>query len=205
MIHLLFVSAQLAEMYPHRFAILIFIVTAIIVGYVFNFPKESRNFCLANAVLCFEVFDFFMTRPRSKNVLTFKVWSTQWMFGLGFAALLVFSFSDDSMDLWNVFAISETVVYAALFVARNRFTAFQVESDGIFNLNKGELIAYSTITAITINDTEIVIDTMRYRNELVIKADVLYSSTWGELVSNFPNLKGGITSMLLQEKRRKAQ
>jgi hypothetical protein len=176
-------------MNPHRFAILVIIVTAIIVGYVFNFPNELRNFCLATAVLCFEVFDFFMTRTRSKNVFTFKVWSTQWMFGLGFAALLVFSFSDDSMDIWNVFAISETVVYAALYVARNRFTAFQVENDGILNLNKGEIIAYSTITAITINDTEIVIDTTRYRNELVIKADVLYSPTWDKLVSNFPNLK----------------
>ena len=173
----------------HRFAILVFIVTAIVVGYVFNFPKELRNFCLATAVLGFEVLDFFMTRTRSKNIFTFKIWSTQWMFGFGFAALLVFSFSDDSMDIWNVFAISETVVYAALYVARNRFTAFQLSNDGILNLNKGEIIAYSTITAITISDSEIAIDTTRYRNELVIKADVLYSPTWSELVSNFPNLK----------------
>jgi hypothetical protein len=165
-------------MTPNRLAILIIILIAILVGYIFDFSNELRNFALATAVLGFEVYDFFTSRRRSQSAFTFKIWSTQWMFGGAFAMFLIFSFSDDLMNMWNVFALSETIAYGGLCVVTNRFTTYQVANDGIRNLNNGRVIDFSIITAITINDNAIAIDTTKYQNDLVIKADVLYSPTW---------------------------
>jgi hypothetical protein len=55
-------------------------------------------------------------------------------------------------------------------------------------MTPNRMIDFSTITAITINDNAIAIDTTKYENDLIIRADVLYSPTWEELVSNIPKL-----------------
>jgi hypothetical protein len=75
---------------------------------------------------------------------------------------LIFSFSDDLMNMWNVFALSETIAYGGLYVVTNRFTTYQVANDGIRSLNNGRVIDFSTITDITINDNAIAIDTTKY-------------------------------------------
>lgn len=175
-------------MTPNRIAILIIILVAILVGYALDFSKELRNFCLATAVLGFEIVDFMSAKKRIEDAFTFKIWSTQWMFGVAFAMFLIFSFSDDLMNIWNVVALTETITYGGLYIAINRVTTYQVANDGIRNLNNGKMIDFSTITEITINDNEIAINTTKYQNDLVIKKDVLHSPTWQELVSNIPKL-----------------
>lgn len=109
-------------MTPNRIAVLIIIPIAILVGYIFDFSNELRNFGLATAVLGVAVYDFITSRRQSKSAFTFKIWSTQWMFGGAFTMFLIFSFSDDLMNMWNVLALSETIAYGGLYVVTNRFT-----------------------------------------------------------------------------------
>jgi hypothetical protein len=179
-----------SKMTGSRIIILAFIISTVFTGYLFGFSNEIRNFCLATGVLGFEVVDFFTFRRRSNHTFVFKVWSTQWMFGIGFAFLLIYFFSDDLMNIWNVCAIGEIVVYATLYVARNRFSVYVCEQNGIRNLNNGEVLDSSTITAIKVDDKSIVIDTTKYQNDLVVKADILHTPTWDELVSHIPKMKG---------------
>jgi hypothetical protein len=71
---------------------------------------------------------------------------------------------------------------------KNRFVSYRVGEEGITNLLTGEVLEFSTITAVKIDADEITIDTTKYQNDLVIKADILHSPTWIELVTIFSNL-----------------
>jgi len=168
---------------------LLVIVVVLLLGYISDVSSEVRNFILASAILAFQVVDSWTIRTQSRSAFIFKVWSTQWMIGIAFGFFLVYSFLDDQMDYWNRIAIGEAIAYAVLYVTHHRFKTYRIENRGIRNLSNGELIDSSTITSIKVEKAEIRIDTTKYQNDLVIKADVLHSPKWDEVVHQVQSVR----------------
>ena len=176
-------------MKERRFYILIAITVVLFSGYIFDISSEVRNFILASTILAFQVVDPWMIRTQSRSAFIFKIWSTQWVIGIAFGFFLIYSFLDDQMNSWNRIAIAEAIAYGVLYVIQHRFTIYGIENLGIRNLSNGGLINSSTITNIKIEKTEIRIDTTKYQNDLIIKADVLHSPTWDELVHHIKSVR----------------
>lgn len=175
-------------MTQNRIIILTLIVAAFVTSYAFDFSNGLVNFCLASGLFAFEVAEFIKFRILLKSPSIFQIWSTEWIYGIGVTFLLIYSFSDDSMSGWNISAIIEVAIFGGLYLLRNRRQVYRVEEAGIRNLCNQKLLDSSTITGIKFDDKTLVIDTTRYRNELVIKSDVLYSPTWDELTSELSKL-----------------
>lgn len=155
-------------------------------GYIFDLSAEVRNFCLASTILVLQGVDLWGNSTRLKSTFTFKVWSTKWMIGIALGFLLTYFFVKSQMNYWNYFAIAGVIAFTVIYVMQHRFMTYSIENEGIRNLSNGELIAFSTITNVVVDKAEIRIDTTRYRNDLVIKADVLHSPTWDELIDHLP-------------------
>ena len=176
-------------MTQNRIIILTLIITALVTSYAFGFSNELVNFCLASGLLAFEAVEFIKLRMVVLNSPSiFQIWSTEWIYGTGVTFFLIYSFSDDPMNGWNISAIIEIVIFGALYLLRNRRQVYLIEEAGIRNLCNHKLLDSSIITGIKFDDKTLVIDTTRYSNDIVIRSDVLYSPTWDELTSELSKL-----------------
>jgi hypothetical protein len=111
------------------------------------------------------------------------------MIGIAFGFFLIYSFADDQMNYWNCIAIDEMIAYVVLYVIQNRLKRYTIENSGIRDLSNGEFIDLSTNTNMIVEKGEIRIDTTRHQNDLIIKADLLHSPTWDELVHRVQSVR----------------
>ena len=161
---------------------------AFVVSYALEFPKELVNFFLATGLLAYELYETFKLRQLNIRTTTFQLSSNEWLGGLGMTGFIIYYFSDETMNIWNISAIVEVGFFGAFYAVRNRTLTYSIENGGIRNLFNGKLLDSSTITNIKFNDEQLAIDTTKYQNDLVIKSANLKSPGWKELTYELTEL-----------------
>jgi len=175
-------------MTQNRTIILILLALAFVVSYVLESPNELVNFVLATGLLVFELYETFKLRQLNVTTTTFQLSSNEWLGGLGLTGFIIYYFSDEPMNIWNISAIVEVMVFGAFYAVRNRTLTYSIEDGGIRNLFNGKFLNSSTITNIRFNDDQLAIDTTKYQNDLVIKSSSLRSPNWNKLTTELTNL-----------------
>jgi hypothetical protein len=175
-------------MTQNRAIILILLALAFVASYALELPNELVNFFLATGLLAFELYETFKLRQLNATTTTFQLSSNEWLGGLGMTGFIIYYFSDEPMNVWNICAIAEAVIFGVFYAVRNRTLTYSIEDIGIRNLFDGKLLDSSTITNIQFNDEQLAIDTTKYQNDLVIKSSNLRSPNWNELTSELTKL-----------------
>lgn len=175
-------------MTQNRVIILILLALAFVVSYALKFPNELVNFFLANGLLAFELYETFKLRNLHATTTTFKLSSNEWLGGLGMTGFIIYYFSNEPMNLWNISAIVEVMVFGAFYTVRNRTLTYSIEDGGIRNLFNGKFLNSSIITNIQFNDEQLVIDTTKYQNHLVIRSSNLRFPNWKEITTKLIKL-----------------
>lgn len=153
-----------------------------------NLSNECFNHLFATALLLRELYLIVRMKRSIASGFIFQVKSNKWLLGVVISGLLIYSFSDDQMNIFNALAIVEVFITGVLFVVRNRKDVYVLQGKGIRNLSNGKYLRASKITSVKFDDDQIVFDTTEYQNDLVIPSTKLVSPSWNELTSKLSML-----------------
>ena len=153
----------------------------ILTGLLFDFETEIVNFCFAILLFFIELISYLKNRVFIKLRNRIVIKSYDWIGGLVFGGFMIFWFSDDTMNLWNISAIILVIASGLLDSLLRTTVVFTYDKTGIKNMHQNKLIPWSKIKEIENNNDSISIHTTEYRNDLVFHANKLKYPSWNEL------------------------
>lgn len=147
------------------------------------------NFCLALTLLTVEVLDFNRHRKQlnSDNLIILK--SNDWLNTLPMIGFMIYWFSDEPMNIWNIAAILGILVYGTFQSIRHFRLIYEVNENGILDYRTNKLKAMDEIQGVDFNSVKLAVHTSKFRNDLVILSKDVQSPTWEELTEKFSVLK----------------
>lgn len=165
----------------HRLYSLILIGLTVVLSFSLDWSNEIMNFSLAYILLISEILNFSknLRKSRSSKLLVLK--TNNWIGGLIIIAFLIYMFSDESMNSWNIAAIVGIALYGILEFIQNFRVRYEISEEGIKNLNDNKIIQATQITGIDFNNEQIAIHTKKYQNELIIRSSNVEFPDWNQL------------------------
>ncbi len=176
-----------------RIILVIIILTAVGFTIAFDFPNELVNLFLATSILAQESYEYYKYYKLSNSKTLFRFASYEWLGALGVSGFMLYWFSDEPMNIWNIIAIIEVLILTGIYIIRNWTLNYVIEEEGIRNLSDGKLIETNTITRIKINEEQLAIDTTKFQNDLRVKSSNLKTPSWAELTEEFAKLKKNVS------------
>ncbi len=114
-------------MTQNRIIITLLIVLAVTISYAIELDNELFNFSLATFMLAYELYTFRNFQQAHKSNKIFKLNSQEWLGGIGASAFVIYHFSNEQMNSWNIVAIVFMIIFGILYAIRNRTTTYQEE------------------------------------------------------------------------------
>ncbi|WP_421764941.1 hypothetical protein [Ekhidna sp.] len=172
----------------HRLFPLLLIGLTAVLSYVLDWPNELMNFSLSIILLASELFNFIKYQNQIKTANLIKLKSNDWLGGWVTIAFVVYWFSDEPMNVWNIAAIVGVIIYGILDSIQNFRAHYLINEEGIRDMYGKQLIEASDITTTEFNSEQIAIHTTKYTNDLIIQSSKLESPSWDELTSELSKL-----------------
>ena len=173
-----------------RIIIAVILAPGLLIAYYYNVPKYLLHFVLAVVILVFEVDAYKVIRQIIAQGDFFKIRSRTWIQEAFMYPAMIYFFTDQPMNIWNIIAISALVLSGISKIIRGTSAYCRVAEDGVWNLyTHQKLIAAEDITQVNVSAAEISIDTKKYRNELLVKAKNLREPAWKKLTNDLSRLE----------------
>ena len=167
---------------------LIMFAISIIASFLFELPNEVLNFCLGLTLLFIQLLNFSHFKKQLILDKLIFIKSNEWMGTLPMIGFMIYWFSDEPMNFWNITAILSILAYGILEAIQNFNVIYKYGDEGIRNLRTNKFKAAENIKEVNFNTEKLVIHTDKYRNDLVILAKNLKMPTWETLTFELSKL-----------------
>ncbi|MEQ8472169.1 MAG: hypothetical protein RIC35_13340 [Marinoscillum sp.] len=166
------------------------LLTGLFIAYHYGIPKYIAHLVIGLSMLTFEILDAKTFQSRISNGYVFKLKSNVWTESVIITAVLLYFFSFEPMNTWNIVGISAIILSGISKCFRGTSAYYRANKEGVWNLHTNQkFIPSENITALRITNDELAIDTIKYKNELLIKSKKLVQPEWEKLTLQFIELE----------------
>ena len=153
-----------------RTIITLILLSGIFFAYYYDVPKYWVHFIVGVSLLLFELFDFNYFKHWLYEGGFIKVKSNVWTESVITTAVVLYFFSDQPMNIWNIIGISALLISGISKIIRCTSAYYRANAEGIWKLHTNtKFISSEKINSLRITDEELSIDTTKYQNDFQVK------------------------------------
>ena len=166
------------------------IVITVIMGIIYEEQRIILQLIMVSFFLVFELVNLVRVRQQKIRLRIIKIRSYDWLYGIFTSIVVGYFFTREPLNLTNQVAIALLILATLLRVWTFYRKSYIITDEGIFDLiDERKIINPNNITELRVTDSEISIDTRKYRNDFQIKKSDLKQPNWNELKESFAELE----------------
>lgn len=141
------------------------------------------------SMLLFEFYDYKTFEQLLSQGDFIKVKSSVWTENVITTAVVLYFFSDQPMNVWNIIGVSALLLSGISQSIRGTSAYYRANLEGIWNLHtNSKFISAEKITNLKMTGDEISIDTAKHKNEFQVKSKNLRNLKWDDLTAHLTEL-----------------
>jgi hypothetical protein len=157
-----------------------------IVGFIYEDQRILLQLIIVSIFLVFELLNLVRVRHQKTRSQIIKVKSNDWLYGIFTSMVVGYFFTREPLNLTNQVAIGLLILATLLRVWTFYRKTYIITDEGIFDLfDERKIVNPNNITELRVSDSEISVDTEKYRNDFQIKKSELRKPNWNELKESF--------------------